>query len=483
MNETMIPNKPVAPDTETESRWEHTALRRRMLLGQWGDDLIREIGNHITVDRQATWGVPDMSSNIFKSTTSALCALYLEPPDVSVEVSYDGQADGLLSRNGLINQAGYWAMCQRIQFFTIGLRECFVRIDVNPTGDGLVYRIVTPDLVFADSPAGDPQNPNVVHEYRVRFCNICNDYEWTVDIFDIRDPENPVYEIVKVDMNGEIGDVVSEQYIGKSMSGVDYPYRDKEGKPFIPYSLYHAEITGDLFDAFHNAEIVAGTLNSGVLRSFYLHMSKNCSFPQRYMMGAVPAGMSMFDNDIQSRRNAISTDPSSVLLFNPDPDLQAGQQPQIGQFQPGGDIEKMLETITVYERGLASNAGINPADVQKMSGDPRSGYAIAVSRSSLRESQRRFAPAFRRADIRTLEISAMIANQFIGGDYPETGYRIEYHAIELSPEESKSQREHILSLLGAGLISKIDAIQILHPDLDEQDARNKLIRIQQQNLL
>ena len=77
----------------------------------------------------------------------------------------------------------------------------------------------------------------------------------------------------------------------------------------------------------------------------------------------------------------------------------------------------------------------------------------------------------------------MIANQFIGGDYPETGYRIEYHAIELSPEESKSQREHILSLLGAGLISKIDAIQILHPDLDEQDARNKLIRIQQQNLL
>ena len=165
MNETMIPNKPVAPDTETESRWEHTALRRRMLLGQWGDDLIREIGNHITVDRQATWGVPDMSSNIFKSTTAALCALYLEPPDVSVEVSYDGQADGLLSRNGLINQAGYWAMCQRIQFFTIGLRECFVRVDVNPTGDGLVYRIVTPDLVFADSPAGDPQNPNVVHEY------------------------------------------------------------------------------------------------------------------------------------------------------------------------------------------------------------------------------------------------------------------------------------------------------------------------------
>jgi len=174
------------------------------------------------------------------------------------------------------------------------------------------------------------------------------------------------------------------------------------------------------------------------------------------MMGAIPAGMSMFDNDIASRRNAISTDPSSVLLFNPDPDLQSGQQPQIGQFQAGGDVEKLLESITVYERGLATSAGINPADVQKMSGDPRSGYAIAMSRSSLREAQRKFSPAFRRGDVETLEKSAMIANR---------------------------QREHILSLLTAGLISKVDAIQILHPDLDEQDARNKLIRIQQQNLL
>jgi hypothetical protein len=283
-------------------------------------------------------------------------------------------------------------------------------------------------------------------------------------------------------MNGTIGETVTEQYIGQSMSGDAYPYRNKEGEPFIPYSLYHAEITGDLFDAFHNSEIIAGSLNASVLRSFYLHLSKNCSFPQRYMMGAIPAGMSMFDNDIASRRNAISTDPSSVLLFNPDPDLVAGQQPQIGQFQAGGDVEKMLESITTYERGLASNAGINPADVQKMSGDPRSGYAIAVSRSSLRENQRRFAPAFRRGDVETLEKSAMIANRFIGGDYPETGYRVEYHAVELSPEESKAQREHILSLLTAGLISKIDAIQMLHPDLDEQDARARLIKIQQQNI-
>ena len=37
------PQKPVAPDPMTESRWEHTSLRRKMLTGQWHDILVEEI--------------------------------------------------------------------------------------------------------------------------------------------------------------------------------------------------------------------------------------------------------------------------------------------------------------------------------------------------------------------------------------------------------------------------------------------------------
>ena len=59
---------------------------------------------------------------------------------------------------------------------------------------------------------------------------------------------------------------------------------------------------------------------------------------------------------------------------------------------------------------------------------------------------------------------------------------MEYHAIPLSPEESKEQRENMLSLLNAGLISKVDAIKMLHPDLDDVDAKRLLLRIQQDNL-
>lgn len=477
-----IPPMPIQSNPTVQRRVEHSALRHRMLTGQWLQDLLDEISQHIPESRQAAWGVPDMSSNIFKATSEALCGLYVEAPTIAVQETQQNQTDGLLGRNGLINEAGLWPLMQRVQFFTIGMRECFIRVDITDDQQGLLYRIVTPDMVDAESSSGDPSRPHRIKELRLRYDEEIKEFEWTVDLLDISDPKNPKYQVFTVKQNGDYDKDVSQKYLKSNLSGENYPYRDSNGTPYLPYSLYHAEIHGSLFDPYQNREVVAGALNASVLYSFFLHLTRDCSHPQRYLMGATLAGMDMYDNNLASRRNAIASDPASILIFTPDPDLQSGQQPQIGQYQPGGDVEKMLESITVYERRLATYAGINPADVQKMSGDPRSGYAIAVSRSSLREAQRKYAPSFRQGDIQTLEISAKLANKFLGGSYPETGYRVEYHAIPLSPQEQKEQRENILSLLEAKLISKVDAIKILHPDLDDLDAKRMLLRIQQDNL-
>jgi hypothetical protein len=82
----------------------------------------------------------------------------------------------------------------------------------------------------------------------------------------------------------------------------------------------------------------------------------------------------------------------------------------------------------------------------------------------------------------TLEISAKIANRYLNQSYPESGYRVEYHAIPLSPQEQSEQRKHILELIGAGLLSRVEAIKTLHPDLDDRDAKLKLLQIQKDNL-
>jgi len=477
-----LPPMPINHNPMTQRRIEHSALRRRLLTGEWLQDLIDAIANHIPESRQAAWGIPDMSSNIFKAATEALCGLYVEPPSIAVNESYEGQSESLLGRGGLINRAGLWPLMQRVQYFTIGMRECFLRVDITDDGSDLLYRIVTTDMIDAEASPGDPSRPIEIKETRLRYCDQCDKYEWTIDYLSIENPDYPEYKIYTINASGEKDEEVTEKYLGQDMSGDNYPYRDRDGVPFLPYSLYHAEIHGKLFDSFTLREVVEGSLSSSVLYTYFLHLARDCSHPQRYILGATLAGLDTFDNNLDSRRQAIASDPASILVFAPDPDLQPGQQVQIGQFQAGGDVTKMLESITVYERRLAAYMGINPSDVQRMSGDPRSGAAIAISRSSLREAQRKFAPSFRRGDIETIEISAKVSNRFLGTDYPESGYRIEYLAIPLSPQEQKEQRENILSLLNAGLISKVDAIKVLHPDLDELDARKMLLRIQQDNL-
>ena len=78
-----IPTKPTWKNLAESDRSEHTALRHRMLCGTWYQDLIDAMNMHVSLERQEAWGNPDMSSNIFKETTKALCALYLKPPVVT----------------------------------------------------------------------------------------------------------------------------------------------------------------------------------------------------------------------------------------------------------------------------------------------------------------------------------------------------------------------------------------------------------------
>jgi hypothetical protein len=119
---------------------------------------------------------------------------------------------------------------------------------------------------------------------------------------------------------------------------------------------------------------------------------------------------------------------------------------------------------------VAAILGIDPSDVQKMSGDPRSGYAIAISRSGQRDAQRKYAPMFRYGDLQTIELAAIMANRFLGQSLPESGYTIEYQAIPLSDTEQKSQREDLIEKLGKGLLTPIDAIKDLHVNMTDAEA-------------
>ena len=189
------------------------------------------------------------------------------------------------------------------------------------------------------------------------------------------------------------------------------------------------------------------------------------------------AGQSVVDQDLPARRASITTDPSSILVFTSDPDINT--QPLIGSFEPSADPQKLLESVAKYEYRVATSAGVS-SEVLRGSGDPRSGYALSISREGQREAQKRYAPVFRLADETLLAKTACLCNRFLNTSLPEEGYRVQYAQLNLSPEEMKAQREDVIQKMSAGLISPVDAIMILNPGFDEEEAKAELDKIRRE---
>jgi hypothetical protein len=127
-----IAMKPAAPTDIDQARWDHSALRKRLLVGAWLEDLERELAKHLPPDRREAWGPADLSSNPFEQITRQLSVLYSENPSVT---NTQGDIQDLVGRNGLITLAGLWPLMARAQQMILGMREAIIRIDVVPNED------------------------------------------------------------------------------------------------------------------------------------------------------------------------------------------------------------------------------------------------------------------------------------------------------------------------------------------------------------
>lgn len=475
------PMKPLAPNPGEQARWDHTGLRKRMILGAWAEDLEDELARHLPADRREAWGPSDMSSNPFEQITRQLAVLYHETPAVT---NMNGDIDVLIGREGLVTKSGLWQLMQRAQQMVIGLRESIIRIDVNPHTEntparvpGIQYRLVTPDLVYCEAHPDQPDVPVFYQEYRLR--QTAKGHEWFVDVMDIRNMQAPLMGIFGVNADGTIGADVSEMFMGHPTHiGESYPYRDGQNQPFIPVVLYHAEKTGHLWDSWFGSQMVYGSLTSAVLYSMWTHLVKSASWSQKYVAGLTLAGLNQMDQNSVARRASISTDPSSILVFTQDPDAQG--QPMVGSFGIATDPSSLLESIAKYEMRVAMAAGLSPAELSRSNGDPRSGYSLSVSKAGQREAQKKFAPVFRMADEELLAKTAMLSNRFLGTRLPEDGYRVSYHSMPLTPEEMRAQREDIIAKMSAGLISPVTAVMMMYDDMDPKEAREYLLQIRRE---
>lgn len=473
MRDFSTPIPPMPHDPSEAARWEHTRLRRRLLYGAWREDLDRRIGLAIGAVRREAWGVPDLSSNVFRASMQSLSVLYDRRPKVSH--NEPGAADEL---SKYVVDAGLWPLMQRVQRDTLGMREMFIRVDVvadrdEPEDAEVTYRPIPPDMVLAHADPEHPDEPVEVRELRLRRDRVGRP-RWTWDVLSVADYDQPYYRVLSA--GSEAGEDLSLEYLGVEggLVGEAYPYRYADGRPLLPIVLYHAAKTGMLFDPYEASELVEGSLNVAVFWSMFGHVIRQASWPQRYAVGVrVPSATIDGDQD-NTIRESVIPDPATVLLFEPSDE---GMSPQISQWDAGADPQALQDAIAMYERRLAAFAGISPSDVQRVAGDPRSGFALAINREAAREAQKRYEPVFSPIDEELLGKTAALINRVMGTALPEDDYRVAYESLPPSPEERQSEREHVLGLIGAGLLDRVEAYRQLHPGLSRADAEAALAEI------
>ena len=461
-----IPAPPLPTDNEERGRVQHTRIRRQMLDGRHKQVIEARRTEHIGRQKSYHHGPVDMSANPFRVLYRELSVLYDEPP----QVHHDAEADlaGLLGTEGSLALSGLWSTMARFQTWVLGCREYLLRPHVSADGD-LRFRPVAPDMVTATSHEDSPDQPVSVSELRLRRHPDRDEWIWTRDVLDISDPAFPVYQITDAKAEEPIDLTIA--YLGEPMSGDLYPYRKADGTPVLPYVLYHAERLGDrLWDPYEGIEIVEGSLNLASALSFWFHALQQASWPQRYLVNCTPAGLSTS----ASGSNEYVADPASVLLLTANDD---GLQPVVGQWGPGANVEMLGKAIDQYAARLAHTAGIRVGDIQRVSANARSGYAIAMTNDGKIQAQRRFTPQFQYADQNLIGLAAIMLNRATGTAYPESGYRVAYRQARLGGAELKQRREHVLEMVKEGLMSRVQAYMLINPGTSEAQATAELQRI------
>lgn len=411
-------------------RSQESLRRWQMLTGQWRHVLEESIDAIVGTERAEAWRVIDMSSNQFRAACMALSTLYVDPPTVT-----GGSPDVAEA----LEEAGTWELLLTGQRDCLGLREWALRVDPTPDG-GIVVRPALPHRLSAEATASAPDVPIRVREL-VRVAR--ERTQWAVEECDASDPTNPGRRLL---------DVAS----GEQLEELPWLWWAEDGRAILPYSLYHAERTGCLWSPTEWQELVEGTVMCALHWTYFAHVVRTC-YAQRYAIGLEVAGDAP-DHGTPGARRSVTSDPAKIWM----PQVTEGTTSYtVGAYPIPVSPRDLEEALSSYERRVAAAAGLSPTDVARVQGDPRSGYALALSSEGQQRAARRYRRQFRRGDLQTIRIAAAALGWAHGRVYPTTGYEIAYASDPASAEESPFASVGLPALVQSGIVSRPEARTML----------------------
>jgi len=430
-------------------------LRDRLLRGQQEGDIEREIQKDYAPEIAAELQInPDLSENTFLMVMGQLAVSYDTAPEVTAE-GID-IADALAP----ILPPKLWPLCQQRDLIQRGIRECLMRLDWALDGEQVDYRPVSPGYIIEAEAGAHPDRPVYLVEYRLRMRD--GEQRETFEVWDTRDPDDPIFRIEEEDDEGERVDMTAA-YTGSTA----YPYRDADGAPIFPYVLYHARLQDRLWDPMAGIELVRGTLRLAVGWTAWWDAYNNASSPQRCAIDLEPPAGTARTLGGGSNVETITTSPKTILKFNSTRDGTG----RIDTYPPGMAPMEGVTALRAYGERLAIYAGLSPGDLQT-TGSPQSGISIVVSRDGQRRAQVKAEPVNRDGDQQLLATAARLANSYGGASLPTDpdAYTIRYALLGLSQQERKVLIENLQAEAELGLVSRVTMARRLHPGLNSDDA-------------
>ena len=432
----------VAPPIDDPQRQAEQRLRDSFWDGTWAETLGADLLKVLSTDRREVLGPLDLSLCLGPQICQELAVCYLRTPMVTI----GGKAAWICEPGGPISTALLWSMMPDFQGRVLWLREYVMRIEAT-SGGGLLFRPVPPWLVEIEADPARPDQPIVYREWVPRI--IGGESVWTRDVIDLRDPGDPHLVVLSQDGDTDL----TEQVFGGPQSGEAYAYRREDGTPFVPVELYHRDPDASLWHYSRGAELVSSTRRGAVHWNLYDHAYEDASWEQRALIdGAVVGAKPVGERGLRYVR----PDPTLILMV----ESREGHQAQLGQWRIGADPAVLMAGLQGYIAQAATREGVSPAELQRLSGDPKSGYAIALTNEGKRQAQRRFGPQFQVRDESLLCKAAATWNRANpdADPYAETGYQVSYQSIPLSPDEERAIRDQVDWELMRGWITPQQAL-------------------------
>ncbi len=437
------PNVRPAPKAAERDRMGEQAFRRRVLTGRWHTDLEHAIRRAVGTKRADAWRLPDTSSNPARQFCNAVSELYTSAPTITHQ---NPEAAAVMQQ--VLMDAGWVGRMQNLQPLVVGVGEGILRVDVV---DGqIVLREVDPSYVVAHGKPSERGQPYYVCEYRQRIDP--TDASQIVWVREIWDSEAGTLTL----LDEQDRDVTALHY---GSAEYPYSYTDAEGqlRHVCPYVVWHRSDGGtEIFNPWPLSEIFVGTLYSGIQWSMYLHRLRSASWPQRYVVGLQPSGIEPSTSSVngfgEGRRDVVVADPAVVLSLEPIEDMTG--QPMVGAFPDGAPLSDYVDAVTTYDRHVISTAGLDASEIQRMDGDPRSGYALSLSAHGKRMAAARYRNSHARSDaMLCATVAQMLLATGVAAGLPLDGYGVEYTSLGLTTAEAQELAQQVTQLVGAGLLT------------------------------